>query len=55
MTKLTNSYDDMISPVDEGRAVDIVCSDFLRPFNTIYHRIRIEKLVKSRLDEQALR
>lgn len=45
----------MISPVDEGRAVDIVCSDFMRLFNTIYHRIHIEKLVKNGLDEQTLR
>lgn len=52
---LTNFYVDMTAPVDEGRAVDIVCSDFRMPFNTICHKIHIEKLVKNRLGEQTRR
>ena len=32
--------------VDEGRAVDIVCLDFSKAFNTVSHKILIGKLRK---------
>ncbi|KAK4832441.1 hypothetical protein QYF61_023165 [Mycteria americana] len=42
------------SLVDEGRAVDIVCLDFSKAFETVSHKILIEELLKYGLDEQTV-
>lgn len=38
--------------VDEGRAEDIACLDFIKAFDTISHKIVKEKLMKYAMDEQ---
>ncbi|GAB0207230.1 mitochondrial enolase superfamily member 1 [Grus japonensis] len=55
---LTNQiafYDGMTSWVDEGRAVDVVCLDFIKPFGTVSHNILVSKLRKRELDEWTVR
>jgi len=49
---LTNviSYDKVTCLVDEGKAVDIVCLDFSKAFDTISHSMVLEKLAAHGLD-----
>jgi len=35
LTNLISSYDQVTSLVDEGKAVDFICLDFSKPFDTI--------------------
>jgi len=42
----------MTSLIDEGRAVDIAYLDFSKTFDTVLHKILIEKLLKDGLDKQ---
>ncbi|KAF4804353.1 RNA-directed DNA polymerase from mobile element jockey-like protein [Turdus rufiventris] len=48
-------YDEIISWMDDGRAVDIVYLDFSKAFNTVSHNILIGKLRKCGLDEWTVR
>ncbi|KAK4807097.1 hypothetical protein QYF61_018438 [Mycteria americana] len=52
LTNLITFYDETTGLVDEGRAVDIVYLDFSKAFNTVSHKILIEKLLTYGLDEQ---
>lgn len=40
--------------VDEGKAVDLVCLNFSKAFNTMSHEIILEKLTAHSLDECTL-
>ena len=40
--------------MDEGKAADIVYSDFNKAFNTVSHTILLEKLATCRLDRYTL-
>jgi len=53
---LTNliSYDQVTRLVDEGKAVDVVYLDFSKTFDTVPHRILLEKLAAHGLDGCAL-
>ncbi|KAJ7402747.1 Coiled-coil and C2 domain-containing protein 2A [Pitangus sulphuratus] len=42
LTDLIAFYDDMAGWVDEGRALDVVCPDFSKAFDTVSHNILIE-------------
>ena len=55
MTSLINFYDEMTGLADEGRAVDIVYLDFSKAFDTVSHKILIDRLLMYRLDEQTVR
>lgn len=43
LTNLISLYDLMSSIVVEGKAVNIVCLDFRTSFDTVSHKILIEK------------
>lgn len=44
-TNWINFYDKMTGLVDEGRTVDISYLDFRKVFDTIFHKILMEKLL----------
>jgi len=48
-------YDDMTGWVDEGRAVDVVCLNFSKAFDTVSHNILLGKLRKCGLNEWTVR
>ncbi|PKU44155.1 rna-directed dna polymerase from mobile element jockey- hypothetical protein [Limosa lapponica baueri] len=48
---LITFYDEMTGLVDEGRATDVVYPDFRMDFDTVSHKILMEKLMKYGLDE----
>ena len=50
LTNLITFYDEMTGLVDERRAVDIVYPDFSKGFDTVSHKILIDKLLMYRLD-----
>jgi len=45
----------LIAFYDEGRAVDLVCLDLSKSFNTVSHNILLGKLTKCGLDEWTVR
>ncbi|GAB0209308.1 mitochondrial enolase superfamily member 1 [Grus japonensis] len=55
LTNLIAFYDSMTGWVDEGRAVDVVYLDFIKPFGTVSHTILVGKLRKCGLDEWTVR
>ena len=55
LTNLINFCDEMTGLVDERRAVDIVYLDFSKAFDTVSHKILVEKLVECGLDEQTMK
>ncbi|KAK4831130.1 hypothetical protein QYF61_015433 [Mycteria americana] len=55
MTNLINFYDEMTVLVDKWRAVDIVYLNFRKAFDTVSHKILIEKLLMHGLDDQTVR
>ncbi|GAB0207205.1 mitochondrial enolase superfamily member 1 [Grus japonensis] len=54
MTNLISFYDKVTCLVDEGKAVDVVCLDFSKVFDTISHSILLEKLAAHGLDRHTL-
>ncbi|GAB0192621.1 mitochondrial enolase superfamily member 1 [Grus japonensis] len=52
---LINFYVEVIGLVEEGRAVDLVYLDFSKTDDTVSHKILLEKVLKSELDEQTVR
>ncbi|GAB0207040.1 mitochondrial enolase superfamily member 1 [Grus japonensis] len=55
LTNLINFYDEMTGLVDEGRAVDIVYLDIRKAFDTMSHKILMEKLLMYGLNQQTVR
>ncbi|KAK4830060.1 hypothetical protein QYF61_008398 [Mycteria americana] len=55
LTNLINLYDKMTGLVDEGRAVDILYLDFSKAFDTVSHKILIDKVFMYGLVEQTVR
>jgi len=55
LTTLIAFYDGMTVRVDEGRAVDVVCLNFSKVFDTVSHNILLGKLRKRGLDEWSVR
>lgn len=45
----------MTSLVDEGTTVDMVYLDFRKAFYTVSHKIFVEKVLISKLDEQTVK
>jgi len=50
LTNLISFYDQVTHLVDEGKAVEIIYVDFSKAFNTVPHRILLEKLAAHGLD-----
>ena len=55
LTNLTTFYDEMTGWIDGRRVVNIVYLNFSKAFNTISHKVLIEKLLKYGLDEDTVR
>ena len=53
-TNIISFYDKVTCLVDEGKAVDVVCLDFSKAFDTISHSILLEKLAAHSLDGRTL-
>ncbi|PKU41132.1 rna-directed dna polymerase from mobile element jockey-like [Limosa lapponica baueri] len=53
-TNLISFYDKMTRLLDEGKAVDIIYLDFQKVFDTVPHRILVEKLAAHGLGEHTI-
>jgi len=53
-TNLISFCDKMTCLVDEGKAVDVACLEFIKAFDTVSHSILLEKLATLGLDESTL-
>jgi len=54
LTILISSYDQVTHLVDEGKAVDVVYTDFSKAFDTVSHSIVLQKLADHCLDRCTL-
>ena len=54
LTNLIPFCDQVTHLVDEGKAVDVVCLDFSKAFDTVPHSFLLEKLVAHCLDGRTL-
>jgi len=50
LTNLISFYDQMICLEDEGKAMDVVCLDFSKAFDSVSHSFLLEKLSVHGLD-----
>jgi len=55
LTNLISFYDQVNRLVDKGKAVDVIYLDFSKAFDTVPHRILLEKLAAHGLDGCTLR
>jgi len=55
LTNLITFCDETTGWVVEGIAVDMVCLNLSKAFDTVFHKIFIEKLLKCGLDEETVR
>ena len=54
LTNLISFYDQVTHLLDEGNAVDVICLDFSKTFDTAPHSILLEKLAAHGLDGRTL-
>lgn len=50
LANLITIFSEMSGLVNEGRAVDMVCLDFSKAFDTISHDILLDKLMKYKIE-----